>query len=47
MAHGRNRCQAELDAAIHEVFGIKPVDDRVPALRVEATYRALDMLASN
>jgi VWFA-related protein len=33
-----------LDAAIHEVFGFKPIDERVPALRVEATYRALDML---
>jgi len=35
-----------LDAAINQVFGIKPVDDRVPAIRVDTTYRALETLAS-
>jgi VWFA-related protein len=36
-----------LETAINKVFGIKPVDDRVPAIRVDITYRALDTLASH
>jgi VWFA-related protein len=35
-----------LDAAINQVFGIRPVDDKVPSIRVDITYRALDTLAS-
>jgi VWFA-related protein len=33
-----------LDAAVQAVFGFKPVDERVPAQRVEATYHALDLM---
>jgi VWFA-related protein len=35
-----------LDAAVNQVFGLKPVDDKVPAIRVDITYRALDALSS-
>ena len=35
-----------LEAAINKVFGIKPVDDRVVSIRIDATYRALDTLAT-
>lgn len=35
-----------LEGALREVFGFKPVDDQVPAIRVETTYRAVDTLAA-
>jgi VWFA-related protein len=35
-----------LDEALREVTRLKPVDDKVPAIRVEATYRALETVAA-
>jgi VWFA-related protein len=35
-----------LDAALHEVFGLKPIDDKVPTLLVQTTYRAIEAMAS-
>jgi VWFA-related protein len=35
-----------LDAAINRVNGFKPIDEQQPPLRIDATYRALEMLAA-
>ncbi|HXP84822.1 MAG TPA: VWA domain-containing protein [Bryobacteraceae bacterium] len=35
-----------LDAAINQVNGFRPIDEQQPPLRIEATYRALEMLAA-
>lgn len=35
-----------LENAIQKVYGFKPIDEKVIALRIESTYRALEALAS-
>jgi VWFA-related protein len=35
-----------LDSAVQKVYGFKPIDEKVIALRIESTYHALETLAS-